>query len=414
MKYGMFDLRHYNLDNGIELVTVKKETQLASIHGAIKIGSIYENENQKGISHFIEHMIFKGTETMNNEELNSALEQLGGEYNAYTGYNCTVFSITSLYEEIEESLSIMSSMLMKPTFPSDELEKERGVILAEISTEKDDIENLSFININEFAFEKSALKYDTLGTEATVNSFTREQLIKYYSENYIPNNCCISIVSPLEHEQVLKLVKKYFSSWQKKPLVCHNIIQEKNIPGKKITRKKEIEQSTIIYLYTFYNLKREQELALKILSHKLGESANCILFRKLREEKGLAYDVYSEYDMTNNVKTFYIYTSVNSKDIEEADKIIKQCIEDIKEEKILYDYKTVELMKKVLKTAVISTIEETSDLSNYIIQQLIDGEDVYQFINDMNELDNIESKDIYNVARAIFNEPTVHILLPGE
>lgn len=414
MKYGMFDLRHYNLDNGIELVTIKKETQITSIHGALKIGSIYEDETHKGISHFIEHMLFKGTETMNNEELNCYLEQLGGEYNAYTGYNCTVYSITALMEETEEALRIMSSMIIHPTFPMDEIEKERGVILSEINTGKDDLENISFININEFAFKKSPLKFDTLGTEATVKSFTGQQLIDYYNKYYIPNNCCISIVSPLEHEQVLNLVNKYFSKWDKKQLVPHNVIQEKNIPGKKITRKKEIEQSTITYLYTFYDLKREGELALKILSHKLGESANCILFRKLREERGLAYDVYSEYDMTNNVKTFYIYTSVNNKDVQEASKIIEKCIEDIKQEKILYDDKTIELMKKVLKTAVISTIEETSELSNYIIHQLIDGDDMYQFINDMNNLNSIRKEDIYDVARSIFNNPTVHILMPEE
>lgn len=412
MKKGIFDLKRSTLENGIDLVTIKRDTQLASIQIGVKIGCIYEKIEEKGIAHFVEHMLFKGTNNRDNKQLNEELEQLAGEYNAYTDYTCTVYSITALNDELTSSLEILSDMLQNSVFPEKEIEKERGVILAEIRTSKDDVEDFSFRKTLDSAFKKSSIKIDAAGKESTVRKFKREDLLGFYEEFYVPNNTCITIVSPNEHEIVLDLVTKYFHGWKDRRFKKGNVIVEDNVPVKKVSYKKEIEQSTIVYLYTFHNLSKQEELALRILNYKLGESANSVLFRKLREEKGLAYDVYSELDVTEDVKLLIIYTSVNEQDVDEALSIIDEVINNIKAEKIVLDERNVSLMKKVLNTAVVGTLEDSIQLGNYVLHQIIDNEDIYEFIDDMDNMENIKSKDIYDIAKKVLSNPTVHILLP--
>lgn len=411
MEKGIFNLKTYTLDNGLNLVTIKKDTQLASIHVGVKIGSIYEKKEEKGISHFVEHMMFKGTTNRSNERLNEELEQRAGEYNAYTDYNCTVYSITALNEELISSIELLSDMIQNSTFPEDEIEKERGVILAEIRTSKDDVEDFSYGRTMESAFKHSSIKIDTIGKQSTVKKFTRKQLIEYYKAYYVPNNAYITIVSPREHEEVYELINKYFSQWESGKFTRGDVIVENNIPLEKISYKGDVEQSTILYLYTFHNLSKQEELTLRILNYKLGESANSILFRKLREERGLAYDVYSDLNATKDVKLMSIYTAVNEEDVKDAISIINSIINDINSEKIIFDDKNIELMKKVLKTAVAGTLEDSTQLSNYVLHQIMDEEDIYEFVNDMRNMEKIESEDIYNVARKVLKNPTVHILL---
>ncbi|MGE5627144.1 MAG: M16 family metallopeptidase [Solirubrobacterales bacterium] len=406
----MFNYNDLVLPNGIKLITIKKDTGIASVHMGFKIGSLYEEQNEKGISHFIEHMLFKGTALRNNEKLNSDLENLGGEYNAYTDHNCTVYSATALSSEIENMINIMSDMVQNSAFPEKEMIKEKEVILSEIRTSRDDLEQYSFKQINEAAYENSPLKYETIGSEKTVKGFSRKQLIDFYEKNYVPNNCYISIVSPYEHDYIKELVWEQFKKWEHIERKEKNVIIEKNIPRTKITYKKNIEQSTIIYLFTFHSITKQEELALKVLNHKFGESSNSILFRELREDKGLAYDVYTHLDLTSMVKTLYIYTAVAEENIDEAIASIDGCIEKIKSQEIVFDESTINLMKKVLNTAVAFTVEDSTDIGNYVIHQKMENEYIFQFIKDMEQLESIKKEDIYNIARNIFNGPTIHIL----
>ena len=155
-----FDIKKSILKNGLKVITIKKDTKIASVNVGVGIGAMYENLNEKGISHFIEHMLFKGTSLRSNEKLNEELEYLGGEYNAYTDYDSTVYTISCLEEEIENGIKLLGDMMINSNFPVEEIEKERSVILAEIRTSKDDIEDLSFKKTDEVAFEKSHLRYD--------------------------------------------------------------------------------------------------------------------------------------------------------------------------------------------------------------------------------------------------------------
>lgn len=411
MKKFLFDTIETYLENGLRLITIKKETQIASLNIGVKVGATCEGNQERGISHFIEHMLFKGTVNRDNEKLNSDLENLGGEYNAYTDYMSTVFNTTTLNEELDESLELISDLLQYPTFLEEHIEKERGVILAELRSGKDDVEDLSFQKINDMAFTHSPLKIDVIGKEAIVKSINREDLIRYYDNQYVPNNTVITVVSSYDHEYVIDLVKKYFKEWQRKEVDEPTLDFEKNKEKFKITYRDNMEQSTIIYLYTFNDLSKREELALRILNHKFGESSNSILFRELREDRGLAYDIYTSLDLTNNLNTLYIYAAVAPEDVDASIKTINQCIEKIKEEIIVFDANTINLMKKVFKTAIASTLEDSSDLGNYVVHQAMEDENLYQFNEDMENLNDIVAQDLYEVAKKVLNKPTIHVLL---
>lgn len=409
-----FDVKKHYLGNGLEVITIKKDTQIASINVGVRVGAMNEDINQKGISHFIEHMLFKGTSKRDNEQLNYDLESLGGEYNAYTDYDATVYTISCLSEEFINAVNILGEMVTKSIFPEDELEKERGVILAEIRSSKDDIEDLSFNRVNEIGFNKSPLKYEVTGILDRVKHFTRDEIVSYYKKYYCGSNAVVTMVSSLEHEDALKIAEEAFKDCDKGEQSEINVINEKNIEKKLTTYKNNIEQSTVTYLYTYYDLKKDEELPLKFLNHRLGESANSLLFREVREKRGLAYDIYTHLDMTNNIKTLYIYTAVSKEDIDETIKAIDETIEKIKNNEISFGDKDLNIMKKVHKTAVISTIEDSADLCNYVLHQELDGEDIFEFIKDMDELNSLNKERISNIARKVLNNPTIHILKSSE
>ena len=414
MKRWTFDENTIILPNGLKVITIKKDTRLASINIGVNIGSLYEDEKELGMSHFVEHMLFKGTKNRSNEQLNRELEFLGGDYNAYTDYISTVYSITCLDEEFEKGIELLSDMVLNSSFDEKEMKKEKGVVLSEIKSDKDDIEDLSISRTHEYAFDKSALRNSIAGTEEHVKGFKRKQVYDFYKKYYTPDNCVIVTVSAFSHEQMQKIITALFGKWEGKSHKKAKIIKEENKNIVKTTYKSQIEQGTVTYLYAFKEVCEKDKLPLKILSYKLAESSNSILFRELREERGLAYDVYSQMDLDENVNTMNIFTSVREESIDEVIEVIDKAILDIKNKDINFDEDMLCMMKKTHKTGVVSTLEDCSSLCSYVLVQSLAGKDITEFINSMEELETLTGEDIYRVCNKYLNKPTIHILKPME
>ena len=414
MKRWTFDENTIILPNGLKVITIKKDTRLASINIGVNIGSLYEDEKELGMSHFVEHMLFKGTKNRSNEQLNRELEFLGGDYNAYTDYISTVYSITCLDEEFEKGIELLSDMVLNSSFDEKEMKKEKGVVLSEIKSDKDDIEDLSISRTHEYAFDKSALRNSIAGTEEHVKRFKRKQVYDFYKKYYTPDNCVIVTVSAFSHEQMQKIITDLFGKWEGKSHKKAKIIKEENKNIVKTTYKSQIEQGTVTYLYAFKEVCEKDKLPLKILSYKLAESSNSILFRELREERGLAYDVYSQMDLDENVNTMNIFTSVREESIDEVIEVIDKAILDIKNKDINFDEDMLCMMKKTHKTGVVSTLEDCSSLCSYVLVQSLAGKDITEFINSMEELETLTGEDMYRVCNKYLNKPTIHILKPME
>ena len=414
MKRWTFDENTIILPNGLKVIKKKKDTRLATINIGVNIGSLYKKKKELGMSHFVEHMLFKGTKNRSNEQLNRELEFLGGDYNAYTDYISTVYSITCLDEEFEKGIELLSDMVLNSSFDEKEMKKEKGVVLSEIKSDKDDIEDLSISRTHEYAFDKSALRNSIAGTEEHVKDFKRKQVYDFYKKYYTPDNCVIVTVSAFSHEQMQKIITDLFGKWEGKSHKKAKIIKEENKNIVKTTYKSQIEQGTVTYLYAFKEVCEKDKLPLKILSYKLAESSNSILFRELREERGLAYDVYSQMDLDENVNTMNIFTSVREESIDEVIEVIDKAILDIKNKDINFDEDMLCMMKKTHKTGVVSTLEDCSSLCSYVLVQSLAGKDITEFINSMEELETLTGEDIYRVCNKYLNKPTIHILKPME
>lgn len=403
----MIDFKQTVLQNGISLVTVKKSGELFSLNLAVKVGSLAESQKEKGICHFIEHMLFKGTDFDDNLSLNNKIERLGGDFNAYTDYISTVFSISALTEELDNGMQILRDMLIFPKFSEEDLEKEKGVILSELRASLDDAEEITHKNLYYNAYDRSPLKYDVIGNEETITSFTSDMLKDFHRKYYVPNHAILVIVSDLEHEDVIEKVEKIFGKWQIQADRPLDLVFEKNIPGRH-TAFKDMEQSSLAFLYTFHMTEKEK-LPLRILNYKLGVSGNSILFRELRENRGLAYDIYSDLDLTENIQNFLIYTQVPDESLDEAEELILSILSEVKEGKYFQKDDLV-IMKKVLKTSIFGTLDNIHDLSSFILDEMLNHEKPTMFEKDLEKLNEVTLEDIISVSRKVFDGPTIYRL----
>jgi len=352
-------------------------------------------------------MLFKGTDFDDNLSLNNKIERLGGDFNAYTDYISTVFSISALTEELDNGMQILRDMLIFPKFSEEDLEKEKGVILSELRASLDDAEEITHKNLYYNAYDRSPLKYDVIGNEETITSFTSDMLKDFHRKYYVPNHAILVIVSDLEHEDVIEKVEKIFGKWQIQADRPLDLVFEKNIPGRH-TAFKDMEQSSLAFLYTFHMTEKEK-LPLRILNYKLGVSGNSILFRELRENRGLAYDIYSDLDLTENIQNFLIYTQVPDESLDEAEELILSILSEVKEGKYFQKDDLV-IMKKVLKTSIFGTLDNIHDLSSFILDEMLNHEKPTMFEKDLEKLNEVTLEDIISVSRKVFDGPTIYRL----
>lgn len=401
------DYKKFKLDNGLEVITIKKPGEIFSFNLAFRLGSLYEDENNNGISHFIEHMVFKSNKFKTTKEINNIVELSACELNAYTDNNHTVYTGSGLKNELLNLLAILNEMVRYPLFLDEEIEKERNVILTEYKMGLDDSEELTYRELSKKAYKKSKLKYSVIGEKKNIENFKKEDIKVFFKKYYRPNNSKLVIVSSYNHSFVKNNVKNIFNTWESQDIDNYSPKFEKNIKG--IHEKNNIRhQSSIGMLYSF-NLNENEELALKILNYKFGVSTNSILYKNLREEKALVYDIYSDIDLTDGIKNLYLYTQCSSKDIDEVLAEIHKSVENIKKGKSVSD-DDITVMKKAMKYSIYEILDNTVSLSSLITELALEDKSPDNFINELKKLDKINKSDLINIANKLFDDPTIMIL----
>ena len=404
------DFKEFILDNGLKIIVLKRDCKFFNLNFGIKIGSAYEFDNERGFSHFIEHMLFRSNLKFSNYEVNKILEFLGGDYDAFTDYGSTIFTIRGLCCDLEKSIELISSMVRYPKFDDKEMYIERDIIISEIESCIADYEEYSFIKLNEESFENSHLKYDIAGTKETIKNIVSEDLRRFYEKYYVSNNSFMVVISSYDESYVINLLKKYFDSWQSKKLLHKKLIEESNIPKKIVTEKKDLELSTVTYLFTFNNLLQHEKIFLKIAEYKLGGGSNSILFKRVREENGLAYDIYTQLELSDEFKGMYIFCATNDQNVDEVIKIIDSCIEDIKNCKNYFNDYSLQLIKKLQLMSIYSTLEDNEKLGLYLLEKIIYKKNINDYLDDLSMIEKVSSEELMNVCKKYFNNPTIHIL----
>lgn len=325
----------------------------------IENGSRNENKLNNGISHFIEHMLFKGTENRSSKNIVESIEDVGGQINAFTGKEATCFYIKTLDTHLELGLDLLSDMLFNSKFSEEEIEKEKNVVIEEIKMNNDNPEDVLMDLYSKAAFDEDSLALPILGTINTVKSFNRNMLKEYVNSYYIPENSVISISGKVDVNTIERLIEKYFGQWKTSNKRITKYSNPKII-NNHLFLQKNIEQLHINLGFRGLELGDENIYALMLINTYLGGGASSILFQKIREELGMCYTIYSYISSFVNGGLVNIYTGLNPKCAVDAINYIKEELDDFSHKITNINNEKITKLKEQLKGNFILGLESTS------------------------------------------------------
>ncbi|HYL92205.1 MAG TPA: pitrilysin family protein, partial [Alphaproteobacteria bacterium] len=302
------------LSNGLTVLS-EEMPHIRSIAIGIwmKTGSRDEVSDLNGISHFVEHMVFKGTTSRTAQDIARQVDSIGGNMDAFTGKEVICFNIKVLDEHLPIAVDILSDLVLNPTFDPKDISREKGVILEEIKMDEDNPDYLVHEIFTQNFWKDDPLGKPILGTKETVRSFDQEKLFSFYRQRFAPNNIIISAAGNLNHRKFVDLIKERFSLLKRIPNGFHR--PAPTITPRIVTRnKKALEQVQVCAGVPSHPISHEKRYVSYVLNTALGGGMSSRLFQKIREEQGLAYAIYSDLNPYRDTgcMTIYAGTSLES------------------------------------------------------------------------------------------------------
>lgn len=375
-----------NLKNNIPVICeVMPEMKSVSFGIFVKMGSALENKDNNGISHVIEHMIFKGTGKHNVKELADIMSDLGGNINAYTAKELTSFYGRVLTEDIEKTIELMADMLFNSSFNDKDLSKEKHVIIDEIDLYDDSAEDLCHELLQKKVWKNSSYGYIISGNRSNVKGFTREEVVKTWRDNYIPENMVISIAGGFDIDAVMECFEKFFGTVSKGK--GENVYPVPEYEQAFLFKYKDTEQVHLNVAFNNAPASDPVRFPMNIINAALGGNLNARLFQRIREEMGLTYSIYSYGSSFNTAGLFHIYASMNPSHTSKVLKGIYDVVSEFREKGM--DEAELETTKKQLKTEMILTGEAVtarmnSNAKSYLVLGRV--EDIDSTIEQMNNV----------------------------
>ena len=312
------ELLQHTLPNGIRLVHFRVNDIVGHCGLIINTGSRDENNDQHGMTHFIEHMLFKGTHNRKPYHILSRLEDVGGELNAYTTKEETAIHASFMIEHYERAMEIIYDITFNSIFPEKEIEKEKDVVIEEINSYKDNPAELIFDDFEEIVFKNQPIGRNILGTEESVKLYTREKILEFLSENYSTEEIVFCSVGNISDDKLLKLFNKYFADIPNNSKPATRRLPELYQPSL-VTRVMNTYQNHCIIGNVAYDLMDKRRMGLFILNNILGgQGLNSRLNLSLREKNGFAYNVESSYSPYCDTGVFSIYFGTDSHNLEKS------------------------------------------------------------------------------------------------
>jgi predicted Zn-dependent peptidase len=400
------------LNNGITIVT-EKIPQFRSISAGLwfKSGSMYETDEMGGISHFIEHMLFKGTITRSAKQIADVMDGIGGQLNAFTAKEYTCYYFKVLDEHLDTGLDLLSDMVLNSSFDPMEIEKEKGVILEEILMYEDSPEDVAYDLLSDAMFKVHPLSKPILGEQNTLQSFNRNKIMSFFQEYYSPQSVIVSVAGNFDDIQLQDLIQKYFGAW--KPYqVNGKTIPEIAFDGNILFRQKDIEQTHICIGYPGIPLSDERIYSVMAFNNLFGGSMSSRLFQKIREDKGLVYSVLSHPSNYTIGGFFTIYASMKPSNAQEVLSIITEEIISLLQDGIASD--ELNKAKEQLKGNYILGLESTGSRMNAIGKsQLLLGK-ITPPEEVLDKISLITMDDVIESMEQIFSRGTAGISIIGK
>jgi predicted Zn-dependent peptidase len=349
-------INKYSCKNGVRIVLENIPTVRSVAIGVwIGTGSRNENPQTNGISHFLEHMFFKGTTTRSAKEIAESFDSIGGQVNAFTSKEYTCYYAKVLDTHAQFALDVLADMFFNSTFVEEELNKERNVVLEEIKMYDDTPDDIVHDLLSRAIYGDHPLGYPILGTEETLKTFTGDTLKEYIHNHYTPENVVISIAGNVS-ESFIKEVEKYFGSYEG----GKNAITE-NIPtfhSNRLSRKKETEQAHLCIGFEGLKIGHEDVYSLIILNNILGGSMSSRLFQEVREQRGLAYSVFSYHSAYQDNGVVTVYGGTGAKQLDVLFETIQETLDKLKQDGITE--KELINSKEQLKGSLMLSLESTN------------------------------------------------------
>ena len=392
------------LPNGIKIISEKiNYVKSFSLGFWFDVGSRDETEENSGISHFLEHMFFKGTKKRSAKKIAEDIESLGGYLNAFTSKEHTCFYGRGLTDHVEKTFEVLADMVQNSVFDPDEIKKESAVVIDELYDIEDSPDELIFDKFESNIFHGNSLGMPIIGTEKNLRSFKQKDLFKYVNENYTHDRFYIVASGNIEHKDLIKFAKKYIS----KNLKATNNKKRELIvtPTGDLHVSKKTQQVHYILGRSTYGHKEKSRVKVSVLSHILGEGSSSRLFQKVREENGIAYQINSFLNSFFDISTFGIYLSTNDKSVNKAQALIYEEIKKIKQKKV--GDTELDRAKEYLIGNMLMSLESTTNRMLRIAQSVIYFNKIKTIEETVKHIQAVSSKDIRDLSNEIFENGTL-------
>ena len=392
------------LANGLTVIFERKPSTSVVVEVMVKVGSNQELEQERGIAHFIEHMVFEGTKKRpTNREISNEIEKIGGDFNAYTTNERTCFHVKVLKKHFHTAVEVFADILLHPLFKEEHLIKERNIVLKEIDTVDDDPKFYQWILLQKNLFVKHPCRYPTYGERKIIRGLNEKKVWNYFKKYYVPSNMVISIVGDV-------------SNWKKEIITHFTFAKGKVIltplPSEPITKKLKIvkEKRKINNTYMALGFKTVPRLhpdaaILEVINGILGRGQSGKMFTEIRSKRGLAYDVGTQHIGEVSFGYFAVYATIDRKNVELARKLM------LKELRALEHVSAQELKeaKDFIEGDYLLELEESQKMADQILfwEQVKDARRLYQFIPSIKK---VSAADVRRVAAKYFKNYTLVVL----
>lgn len=399
------------LDNGLRIVTEEiPYVNSVSIGIWVKAGSRYESNNNNGVSHFIEHLLFKGTKKRTAKDIATAIDKIGGQLNAFTAKESTCFYAIVLDTHFDIALDVLADMYFNSSFLLEDIEKEKGVVMEEIGMYEDSPEDLVHDIFSQAVWSGNPLGMSILGTEQSLNGLTRENIVQYFKEYYIPQNTVISVVGNIKHSDVVNKIREYFEVAEKGEKRILQAQKPSFVP-EFVLKSKSTEQVHICIGFNGIDMKSKYFYPMLVFNNVFGGSMSSRLFQKIREDRGLAYSVFSYPSSFEDCGLFSIYAGAKPAQLKNVTGLIMEEIHELKKKGIteeeLYD------SKEQLKGSYTLGLESTSGRMISIGKSELLLDRIYSPAEALEKIDNVDMDSVNKVIEMIFDTDNVGAAVIG-
>jgi len=404
-------IRRQKLPNGLTIITEEmKHIRSASIGIWLETGSRDEEAEWNGISHFIEHMVFKGTKHRTAAQIAHEVDSIGGNMDAFTAKECICFNVKVLDEHVPTALDILADLVLNPVFDSSDIARERGVIMEEIKMDEDNPDYLVHEIFTQNFWKDHPLGKPILGTKETVKRFEREPVIEAYAHRFSPGNIIVSAAGNLDHDRFVELVTKHFHHMTPMSNGFHSSAP-KIVSRITLRNKKALEQVQLCMGVPAHPIAHEKRHAGYILNTLLGGGMSSRLFQNIRESKGLAYSIYSDLNPYRDTGCLAVYAGTS---LASTVKVVESIVEEfrrLKNEPVPEE--ELRRAKAQLKGSLMLSLESsTSRMSNLARQEMY-----FDHFYDLDELieliEAVTVEDLTKLANDFFKTELIAVTALG-